>query len=80
METDFAKIDENKNPKMLIVCEDTTVVPFVEEYLENNGLGTEDVLTIDSNKKGDAFIKASLFIWYIYLLQLHFRVGLSLYF
>ena len=67
LETDFAKIDENKNPKMLIVCEDTTVVPFVEEYLENNGLGAEDILTIDSNKKGEvgdkewARIKEDLF-------------------
>jgi len=29
------KTEKNKHPKMLIMCEDTTVVPFIEEFLED---------------------------------------------
>jgi len=30
------KLEYNKYPKMMIVCEDTNVVPFVSEYLIND--------------------------------------------
>lgn len=55
LETQFEKISEEKNkyPKMMIVCEDTKVVPFVAEFLVTEGLKEEDVLEIHSNKKGD---------------------------
>ena len=53
LEEEFVKQDEKKNPKMLIVCQDTTVSPFVEEFLKSEGLGNEDIVTIDSNKQGE---------------------------
>lgn len=53
LEEGFAKIDEKKYPKMLVVCEDTTVSPFVEAFLREEGLADEDILCIDSNAKGD---------------------------
>lgn len=43
----------NKHPKMLIMCEDTKVTPLVEEFLIDEGLGEEDVMRIDSNRKGE---------------------------
>lgn len=52
-EEEFLKNDASKNPKMLIVCQDTTVSPFVEEFLKSEGLEDEDIVTIDSNKQGE---------------------------
>lgn len=53
LEEEFLKQDESKNPKMLIVCQDTTVSPFVEDFLKSEGLQDEDIVTIDSNKQGE---------------------------
>ena len=53
LEEEFLKTDDTKNPKMLIVCQDTSVSPFVEEFLKSEGLKDEDVVTIDSNKQGE---------------------------
>lgn len=53
LEEEFLKNDASKNPKMLIVCQDTTVSPFVEEFLKSEGLEDEDIVTIDSNKQGE---------------------------
>lgn len=67
LEEEFVQTDPNKNPKMLIVCQDTTVSPFVEEFLKTEGLGDDDIVTIDSNKQGEVKddewqkIKAKLF-------------------
>lgn len=67
LETEFLKQDKTKNPKMLVVCQDTTVSPFVEEFLKSEGLGDDDIVTIDSNKQGEVNaeewkeIKARLF-------------------
>lgn len=54
--TDFTQ-DKNgitdKHPKMLVICEDTAVSPHVTEFLvHSEGLGKEDVVQIDSDKKG----------------------------
>ena len=44
----------NKYPKMLVICEDTKVSPLVVEYLTRyEGLDEEDVLQVDSDKKGN---------------------------
>lgn len=43
----------NKHPKMLVMSEDTTVTPFIEEFLKGEGLVPEDVMRIDSNRKGE---------------------------
>jgi type III restriction enzyme len=55
LEQQFEKISEEKNkyPKMMIVCEDTKVVPFVTEFFISEGLIQDDILEIHSNKKGD---------------------------
>lgn len=54
--TDFTQ-DKNgitdKHPKMLVICEDTAVSPHVTEFLvHSEGLVEEDVVQIDSDKKG----------------------------
>ena len=43
----------DKHPKMLVICEDTTVSPHVVSFLVDEGLAAEDVMQIDSNKKGE---------------------------
>lgn len=53
LEKEFARIDATKRPKMMVVCEDTAVTPFVAEFLLGEGLDAEDVLTVDSNKQGE---------------------------
>lgn len=53
LEKDFTEVDETKNPKMLIICEDTSVSPFVEQFIIDEGLAKDDVVTVDSNQKGE---------------------------
>lgn len=53
LEDQFAGITPDKHPKLLVVCEDTTVTPHVEEFLHAEGLAQDDVLRVDSNKKGE---------------------------
>lgn len=51
---EFTKDSEgvsNKYPKMMVMCEDTNVAPFVTEFLRDEGLSEEDVMQIDSGKK-----------------------------
>ena len=52
LEEEFTKIDKSKHPKMLIMCEDTKVSPFVCEFLLQEGLSADDVIQIDSDKQG----------------------------
>jgi len=42
----------NKYPKMLVVCENTFVTPFVMDFLKLEGLSDDDLMQIDSDKKG----------------------------
>jgi type III restriction enzyme len=53
LEAGFVKIDREKHPKMLVMCEDTTVTPLVVDFLHEEGMAEEDVLRIDSDKKGE---------------------------
>jgi type III restriction enzyme len=54
LEADFARIDPTRHPKMLVVCEDTTVSPLVAAFLQDQeGLGDDEVMTIDSGKKAE---------------------------
>ncbi len=53
LEADFAKLDATRYPKMLVVCEDTTVSPLVAAFLQDEGLSAEEVMTIDSGKKAE---------------------------
>ena len=48
LEADFAKVDVQRHPKMLVVCEDTTVSPLVAQFLQDQeGLRDDEVMTID---------------------------------
>jgi type III restriction enzyme len=52
LEADFAPLDPGRHPKMLVVCEDTTVSPLVAEFLQDQeGLSEDEVMLIDSGKK-----------------------------
>lgn len=53
LEIDFARIDPERHPKMLVVCEDTAVTPLVAQFLYDEGLADEDVLTVDSGRKAE---------------------------
>jgi type III restriction enzyme len=53
LEVDFARIDPLRHPKMLVVCEDTTVSPLVAQFLRDEGLSEEEVMSIDSGKKAE---------------------------
>jgi type III restriction enzyme len=55
LEKDFSSVslEKNKYPKMMIVCEDTKVAPFVSEFLQAEGLSENDVLEIHSDRKGN---------------------------
>lgn len=57
LEKDFAALDASRYPKMLVVCEDTTVSPLVVDFLQQEGMGTDDVLQVDSGKKGELSLK-----------------------
>lgn len=59
LETDFAAIDPTRYPKMLVVCEDTTVSPLVAAFLKDQeglryeGSIDDEILLIDSGKKAE---------------------------
>ena len=53
LEGGFSGVDSNKHPKMLIICEDTTVVPVVNQFLIQEGLVQEDIMEIHSNRQGE---------------------------
>jgi len=58
LEDEFARLRPDRRPKMMVVCEDTQVTPFVSAFLKEEGLAEEDILEIDSNKKGEVDQKA----------------------
>jgi type III restriction enzyme len=53
LEEQFAKTDPDKHPKLLVICEDTTVTPFVEKYLNEFGMIADEVLRVDSGRKAE---------------------------
>lgn len=53
LEADFAGLDPEKHPKMLVVCEDTTVTPLVSDFMILEGLSDDELLRVDSNRKGE---------------------------
>jgi type III restriction enzyme len=53
LEADFDNLAPEKHPKMLVVCEDTTVTPLVAEFMQLEGLVDDEVLRVDSNRKGE---------------------------
>ena len=53
LQEEFTKLDSAKYPKMLIVCEDTKVVPLVMGFLKQEDYSDDELMEIHSNKKGD---------------------------
>ncbi|MDR2013592.1 MAG: DEAD/DEAH box helicase family protein [Rhodanobacter sp.] len=53
LEADFARLDSERHPKMLVVCEDTSVSPLVAQFMQDEGLAEDDVVTVDSGKKAE---------------------------
>ncbi|MDZ4252847.1 MAG: DEAD/DEAH box helicase family protein [Sulfuritalea sp.] len=53
LETDFTLLDPTRHPKMLVVCEDTSVSPLVAQFMLDEGLGADDVMAIDSGRKAE---------------------------
>lgn len=53
LEEQFAGVDPDKHPKLLVVCEDTNVTPHVVEYLQSTGLSEDDILRVDSGRKAE---------------------------
>lgn len=54
LEEEFTRFDPNKHPKMLVICEDTKVAPFVTEFFKREILlPEEDIFEIHSNVKGE---------------------------
>ena len=53
LERDFAALDPARHPKMLVVCEDTSVSPLVAAFLRQEGLSDDGAMTIDSGKKAE---------------------------
>lgn len=49
----FESYDSSKKPKMLIMCEDTSVAPFVNKFFIDEGLSEEEIMEIHSSKKGE---------------------------
>ncbi len=53
LEEQFTEADPDKHPKLLVVCEDTTVTPHVVEFLQSTGLSEDDILHVDSGRKAE---------------------------
>jgi len=53
LEEDFARLDSQRRPKMMVVCEDTEVTPYVEGFFRAEGLSDEEFLRVDSGRKGE---------------------------
>ena len=53
LEREFLRENKMKNPKMLVMCEDTMVSPYVVEFLRNENLSDDDIVSIDSSRKGE---------------------------
>ena len=51
LEERFARADPEKHPKLMVVCEETTVTPHVVEFLKTEGLSDDEILLIDSHRK-----------------------------
>jgi type III restriction enzyme len=49
----FSGVDPDKHPKMLVICEDTNVVPRVRDFLIQEGLVQDDIMEIHSNRQGE---------------------------
>jgi type III restriction enzyme len=51
LEEQFVQADAGKPPKLMVICEDTTVTPHVVDFLQSTGLSADDILRVDSGRK-----------------------------
>jgi type III restriction enzyme len=57
LEEKFAATDPNKHPKLMVICEDTSVTGHVVEFLKAEGLTDGEIMAVDSNRKGEVPVK-----------------------
>lgn len=57
LEHQFAATDPDKHPKLMVICEDTSVTPHVVEFLYSTGLSEDDILRVDSGRKAELGLK-----------------------
>ena len=57
LEEQFDGADPNKHPKLLVICEDTSVTPHVVEFLKTTRLSDDDILRVDSGRKAELGVK-----------------------
>lgn len=53
LETDFARVDPTKHPKLLVLAENTEAAKAIERHLSKQGVPEEEMLRIDSDRKGE---------------------------
>lgn len=53
LNNEFEKMNSKKHPKLLVMCEDTKVAPFVNKFFIDEGLSEDEIMEIHSNTKGD---------------------------
>jgi len=53
LEAEFAVLDPTRCPKMMVMCEDTSVTPLVQDFLKLEGLSEEEIIRVDSDRKGE---------------------------
>lgn len=51
LEGQFEDVEPDKHPKLLVICEDTSVTPHVVEFLQSTGLSQDEILRVDSGRK-----------------------------
>lgn len=57
LEEQFIDADPDKHPKLMVICEDTNVTPYVVEFLQSTGLSQDDILRVDSGRKQELSAK-----------------------
>lgn len=57
LEDQFTEVEPDKHPKLLVICEDTTVTPHVVEFLRSTGFSDDDILRVDSGRKAELSAK-----------------------
>jgi type III restriction enzyme len=57
LEDQFRNADPDRHPKLMVICEDTTVTPYVVEFLLSTGLSEDDILRVDSGRKSELSAK-----------------------
>ena len=51
LEEGFSNLDKNKRPKMLVICENTSVAPLVVNFLKQEGYSDEEITEIHSKRE-----------------------------